>query len=139
MRVVNADTNEELHYSLMYACIDHPEVAIPELEPRTFSFNSPHGACPVCTGLGSRLEVDPELVIPNGRLTIAEGAIRPFNRINTDAWYMKKLQAVGERYGFSLQVPTSELTEEQMEIIMYGTGDATYRVSLGMGRSFNTT
>jgi excinuclease ABC subunit A len=137
--VNDADKKADTLYSLKYACVDHPDVAIPELEPRTFSFNSPHGACPVCTGLGSRLEVDPELVIPNGRLTIAEGAIRPFNRINTDAWYMKKLQAVAERYGFSLHVPTSELTAEQMEIIMYGTGDETYRVSLGMGRSFNTT
>ncbi|HET7529088.1 MAG TPA: excinuclease ABC subunit UvrA, partial [Candidatus Saccharimonadales bacterium] len=135
----NADKKSDTLYSLKYACVDHPDVAIPELEPRTFSFNSPHGACPVCTGLGSRLEVDPELVIPNGRLTIAEGAIRPFNRINTDAWYMKKLQAVGERYGFSLHVPTGELTPRQMEIIMYGTGDETYRVSLGMGRSFSTT
>jgi len=81
VNVLNADSNSLNNYSLMYACVDHPEVAIPELEPRTFSFNSPHGACPVCTGLGSRLEVDPELVIPNGRLTIAEGAIRPFNRI----------------------------------------------------------
>jgi excinuclease ABC subunit A len=104
IRVVNADSKEEFQYSLMYACIDHPDVAIPELEPRTFSFNSPHGACPVCTGLGSRLEVDPELVIPNGRLTIAEGAIRPFNRVNADAWYMKKMQAVADRYHFSLHV-----------------------------------
>jgi excinuclease ABC subunit A len=137
--VHEADAKNDTLYSLKYACVDHPDVAIPELEPRTFSFNSPHGACPVCTGLGSRLEVDPELVIPNGRLTIAEGAIRPFNRINTDAWYMKKLQAVGERYGFSLHRPTGELTESQMEIILYGTGDETYRVSLGMGRSFATT
>jgi excinuclease ABC subunit A len=139
VNVLNADKNQLLTYSLMYACIDHPEVAIPELEPRTFSFNSPHGACPVCTGLGSRLEVDPELVIPNGRLTIAEGAIRPFNRINTDAWYMKKLQAVADKHGFSLHVPTSELTPKQMEVIMYGTGNEKYRVSLGMGRSFETT
>lgn len=139
VNVFNADTKEISAYSLMYACIDHPEVAIPELEPRTFSFNSPHGACPVCTGLGSRLEVDPELVIPNGRLTIAEGAIRPFNRINTDAWYTKKLQAVADKHGFSLHVPTSELTPRQMEIIMYGTGTEKYRVSLGSGRSFETT
>ena len=110
MVIHDADKDETLVYSLMYACVDHPEVAIPELEPRTFSFNSPHGACPVCTGLGSRLEVDPELVIPNGRLTIAEGAIRPYNRVNVDAWYMKKLQAVADRYGFSLHVPTSELS-----------------------------
>ncbi len=138
-RIVNADDNEEYQYSLMYACIDHPEIVIPELEPRTFSFNSPHGACPVCTGLGSRLEVDPELVIPNGRLTIAEGAIRPFNRINADAWYMKKMQAVAERYGFSLHVPTGELKKEQLDKILYGTGNEKYQVSLGSGRNFETT
>ncbi len=137
--VNDADKKTDTLYSLKYACVDHPDVAIPELEPRTFSFNSPHGACPVCTGLGSRLEVDPELVIPNGRLTIAEGAIRPYNRVTTDAWWLKKLQAVGERYGFSIHKSTGELTPKQLEIIMYGTGDETYRVSLGMGRSFNTT
>lgn len=136
---VNADTKDEHHYSLMYACIDHPDVAIPELEPRTFSFNSPHGACPVCTGLGSRLEVDPELVIPNGRLTIAEGAIRPFNRVNTDAWYMKKMQAVAERFNFSLHVPTSELSAENIDRLLYGSGNEIYRVRLGVGRNFDTS
>ena len=139
IRVVNADSQEEFQYSLMYACIDHPEVTIPELEPRTFSFNSPQGACPVCTGLGSRLEVDPELVIPNGRLTIAEGAIRPFNRVNADAWYMKKMQAVADRYKFSLHVPTGELSSENLERILYGTGSEKYKVSLGGGRTFETT
>lgn len=138
-KVLNADTNEEFVYSLMYACIDHPDVAIPELEPRTFSFNSPHGACPVCTGLGSRLEVDPELVIPNGRLTIAEGAIRPFNRINVDTWYMKKIQAVADRHGFSIHQPTGELTQDQLQKILYGTDNEKYRISLGIGRSFETT
>ncbi len=137
--IVNADNKVEHPYSLNYACIDHPDVTIPELEPRTFSFNSPHGACPVCTGLGSRLEVDPELVIPNGRLTIAEGAIRPYNRVSTDAWYMKKLQAVAEAHNFSLHVPTSELKPEQITLLMYGTGTQKYRVSLGSGRSFETT
>ena len=139
LKVINADSQEEFVYSLMYACVDHPDVAIPELEPRTFSFNSPHGACPVCTGLGSRMEVDPELVIPNGKLTIAEGAIRPYNRINVDNWYMKKLQAVSERYNFSLHVPTGQLTKDNLEKILYGTSDETYRVALGAGRSFNTT
>ncbi len=98
VRVLNPDKNKLDTYSLQYACPKHPEIAIPELEPRTFSFNSPHGACPVCTGLGSRLEVDPELVIPNGNLTIAEGAIRPYNRINVDNWHRKKLQAVADRF-----------------------------------------
>jgi excinuclease ABC subunit A len=139
MSVLNADTNELSSYSLMYACPEHPDVAIPDLEPRTFSFNSPHGACPVCTGLGSRLEVDPELVIPNGRLTIAEGAIRPFNRFNADAWYTKKMQAVADKYGFSLHVPTGELAQADLDRIMYGTGTETYKVSLGGGRSFETT
>ncbi|MDB5160715.1 MAG: Excinuclease subunit [Candidatus Saccharibacteria bacterium] len=139
MIVNDADKKTDTLFSLKYACVDHPDVAIPELEPRTFSFNSPHGACPVCTGLGSRLEVDPELVIPNGRLTIAEGAIRPFNRVTVDAWYMKKLQAVADRYKFSLHVPTGELTQKQLEIVMYGTGAETYRVKLGPGRSFETT
>jgi excinuclease ABC subunit A len=139
VKVINADNNSGTIYSLMYACIDHPEVAIPELEPRTFSFNSPHGACPVCTGLGSRMEVDPELVMPNGRLTIAEGAIRPFNRISTDAWYTKKLQALADANGFSLHVPTSELSESDIQKIMYGTGNQKYRVSLSVGRHFDTT
>lgn len=136
---VNADTNEEHSFNQAYACPDHPEIAIPELEPRTFSFNSPHGACPVCTGIGSRMEVDPELVIPNGRLTIAEGAIRPYNRVNIDNWYMKKLAAVGERYGFNLQQPTGELSKQNLERILYGTGDERYRIGLGGGRSFETT
>jgi excinuclease ABC subunit A len=137
--IFNAETNEDVSFSLKYACVDHPEVAIPELEPRTFSFNSPHGACPVCTGLGSRLEVDPELVVPNGRLTIAEGAIRPFNRINADAWYTKKMQAVADRFGFSLHVPTGELKKEDLNRILYGTGNEKYQIELGSGRSFSTT
>lgn len=137
--IMDADKDETWTYSLMYACPQHPEVNIPELEPRTFSFNSPHGACPVCTGLGNRLEVDPDLVIPNGTLTIAEGAIRPYNRINVDNWYMKKLQAVADANKFSLHVPTGELSKDQLEMIMYGTGKQKYKVSLGLGRSFETT
>lgn len=137
--IVNADNNEEHSYSLKYACIDHPEITIPELEPRTFSFNNPQGACPVCTGLGSRLEVDPELVIPNGRLTIAEGAIRPFNRVSADAWYMKKMHAVADKYGFSLHDPTGNLKPEDLDKILYGTGNQTYTIKLGTGRAFDTT
>lgn len=139
VRVIDVDNEQEHQYSLLYACIAHPDIAIPELEPRTFSFNSPHGACPVCTGLGSRLEVDPELVIPNGRLTISEGAIRPFNRVNADAWYMKKMQAVADRYGFSLQVPTGDLSKENLDRLLYGTGSEKYKVTLGGGRAFETT
>ncbi len=135
----DAGTQTDKFFSMMYACVKHPDVQIPELEPRTFSFNSPHGACPVCTGLGSRMEVDPELVIPNGNLTIAEGAIRPYNRVNTDAWYMKKLQAVADRHGFSLHVPTGELNQKDIDKVLYGTDTEVYNVSLGSGRSFETT
>jgi excinuclease ABC subunit A len=135
----NADSGEDQLLSQRYACPDHPELALPELEPRIFSFNAPQGACPTCTGLGSRLEVDPELVIPNGNLTIAEGAIRPFNRVNSDAWYMKKMQAVADKYGFSLHVPTSELRDEDLEKILYGTGPEKYTITLGTGRDFDST
>ena len=137
--VHNADKKADHNYSLKYACVDHPDVVIPELEPRTFSFNAPQGACPVCTGLGSRLEVDPELVVPNGRLTIAEGAIRPFNRFSVDAWYMRKMQAVADKYGFSLHVPTGELSKDQLDKILYGTGSQGYSIKLGVGRHFDTT
>jgi excinuclease ABC subunit A len=134
--LVNADDNTEHVFSQRYACLDHPEMAIPELAPRLFSFNSPHGACPVCTGLGTRLEVDPELVLPNGNLSIMEGAIRPWNRVRVDTWYIKKVAAVAEAYGFSLQEPTSKLTPEQTKVLMYGTGNKKYTLQLGSGREF---
>jgi excinuclease ABC subunit A len=135
---LEADDNVSHLYSQRYACEDHPDIAIPELEPRLFSFNSPHGACPVCTGLGSRLEVDPELVF-NPNLTIAEGAIRPYNRVNSDAWYMKKLAAVGEAHGFSLHTKVGLLSDETLQKILYGTGTQKYSVSLGGGRHFSST
>lgn len=137
--VHNADTKEDILLSQAYACPEHPELALPELEPRIFSFNAPQGACPTCTGLGSRLEVDPDLVIPNGNLTIAEGAIRPFNRVNADAWYMKKMAAVAERFGFSLHVPTAQLNDEQLNKILYGTDKEVYTITLGNGRDFDST
>lgn len=137
--ILNADNNQENSFSLKYACMDHPDVQIPELEPRTFSFNSPHGACATCTGLGNRLVVDPELVLPNGRLTIAEGAIRPYNRVNIDNWYMKKLSSVAERHGFSVHEPTGNISVANIDRILYGTGNETYRVALGGGRSYSTT
>lgn len=137
--VHDADAQKDNTYSLLYACLDHPDAMIPELEPRTFSFNSPHGACSVCTGLGNRLEVDPELVLPNGRLTIAEGAIRPWNRIRIDGWYVKKVEAMAEANGFSIHVPTGSLSSADIEKVLYGTGKQIYEVPLGGGRSYETT
>ena len=131
--------HDKLHvYSQRFACVDHPDEPIPELEPRLFSFNAPQGACPVCTGLGNRLEVDPSLVF-NPNLTIAEGSIRPYNRVNSDAWYMKKLAAVAEAHNFSLHIPVQDLSDAAMQKILYGTGDQKYTVELGSGRDYEST
>ncbi|MBF1039779.1 MAG: excinuclease ABC subunit UvrA [Candidatus Nanosynbacter sp.] len=138
IEVLDADSGEVKTFSQRYACVDHPDVDIPELEPRLFSFNAPQGACPVCTGLGSRLEVDPELVF-NNNLTISEGAIRPYNRMNSDAWNMKRLASVAEAHGFSLKVPVGKLSDDVKHKILYGTGDQKYRVDLGGGRHYDTT
>ncbi len=138
VEILDVDADEAFIYSQRYACIDHPGEEIPELEPRLFSFNAPQGACPVCTGLGSRLEVDPELVF-NPNLTITEGAIRPYNRVNSDAWYMKRLAAVAERHKFSLRIPVKEMSDEAVQKVLYGTGDEKYRISLGDGRSYDST
>lgn len=138
VQVLDADTNEVHTYSQRYACVDHPSEDIPELEPRLFSFNAPQGACPVCTGLGSRLEIDPELVF-NPNLTIAEGAIRPYNRVNSDAWYMKRLAVVAEEHGFSIHVPVKQLAPADLEKVLYGTGQQKYRVRLSGGRYYDST
>lgn len=138
VEILNSDDGKINIYSQRYACLDHPEEDIPELEPRLFSFNAPQGACPVCTGLGNRLEVDPSLVF-NPSLTISEGAIRPYNRVNSDAWYMKKLAEVAKAHGFSLKVPVSELSGADLDKILYGTGDQKYTVQLGNGRDYDST
>ncbi len=132
---INTAENTLLTYSQRYACPDHPDEIIPELEPRLFSFNAPQGACPTCTGLGTRMEVDPDLVL-NPNLTIAEGAIRPYNRINQDSWWLKRLTAVGARHGFSMHVPVRDLPAEAIEQILYGTGNEKYKVKLNTGQEY---
>lgn len=105
-------------------------LSLPEIEPRIFSFNNPHGACPKCTGLGITQIVDPDLVIPNKRLTLAQGAIKPWTRIsgNTSA-HTTLLAAVAAKHGFSLNIPVSELAKKALDIVLYGTGEETYKVS----------
>jgi excinuclease ABC subunit A len=127
---INTEKEEILTYSQRYACVDHPDELIPELEPRLFSFNAPQGACPTCTGLGLRMEVDPALVL-NPNLTIMEGAIRPFNRINVESWWMKKLAKVADQHNFSLHVPVRDLPEDAIHKILYGTGSDTYEITIG--------
>jgi excinuclease ABC subunit A len=129
-KAISEDNSEILTYSQRYACELHPDELIPELEPRLFSFNAPQGACPTCTGLGTRMEIDPTLVL-NPNLTIAEGGIRPFNRITQESWWLKRLTAVGEKHGFSVHVPIRDLSEDAIQKILYGTGDEKYKVAVG--------
>lgn len=134
---INNDSTEIVSYSQRYACPDHPDEMIPELEPRLFSFNAPQGACPTCTGLGTRMEIDPDLVL-NPNLTIAEGGIRPYNRINQDSWWLRRLATVGERHGFSIRQPIREMSPEVIHKILYGTGDEKYKVKLNNGYDYET-
>ena len=131
---IKAEKTEVLTYSQRYACPDHPDELIPELTPRLFSFNAPEGACPECTGLGSKMEIDPGLVF-NNNLTIAEGGIRPFNRVGQDSWWLKRLAAVGAKHGFNVYTPIGELSDEVKQKILYGTGEEKYEMRIsGSGR-----
>ncbi len=140
IKVLQADTEVEQIFSEHYACPIHREISLQEIAPRNFSFNSPHGACPHCTGLGTRLEVDPEVVIPNRRLTIAEGAIRPWSKTTSRMnWYTKLLQGVADTLGFSLDVPITEMKPSDLRTILYGAGDMTIKMKGPGGRVYHTT
>ena len=109
-------------FSQLFSCpVDG--VSIPELEPRNFSFNSPHGACPTCSGLGTLLELDAELVMPNKSLTIAQGAIRPWTKVFANqSWMYQTLERVAVVHGFSVDIPVKDLTKQQLDVILYGDG-----------------
>ncbi|HXF52310.1 MAG TPA: excinuclease ABC subunit UvrA [Dehalococcoidia bacterium] len=107
-------------YSEHFAC-PVCGISLGEIAPRNFSFNSPHGACPDCTGLGVRMEIDPDLVIPNRDLSLAEGAIAPYARATTmSTWYQRILEAVARKHGFSMETRVRDLTPEQLRVILYG-------------------
>jgi len=135
---------EELTYSERFACPNqsHPPYSVPEIEPRNFSFNSPHGACPVCTGLGVQMELDPALVVPNRKLSIDEGGIVPYQRMSTAlTWYKRRLAALAEAYGYTLDTPLDQLTETQWNVLMHGTDGETiqveYQTRRGRVRNFD--
>ncbi len=122
------EADEEFIFSEHFAC-PRCNIDLPQIEPRNFSFNSPHGACPVCTGLGTKMEVDPDLVIPNKKLSIAQGAIRPWSRTSANqAWYLRILEKVGKQYNFTIHQPISTFTKKQMQVLLYGTGDRRYKL-----------
>lgn len=136
--VLNYDSNEEKLYSEHYTTADS-DFALPEIEPRLFSFNSPHGACPNCMGLGSLLVIDQELIIPNKKLSILEGAIRPWSRTTQRLnWYTKLLQAVAKAHKFSLEKPVEALTNDQLYLILFGTGNEEIGVPGPGGRTYKT-
>ena len=115
--LVAVEGGDELMFSEQFACV-YCGISLGEIAPRTFSFNSPHGACPACTGLGSKQEVDPDLVL-NKELTIRDGAIRPWQFHN---WYLWKVESLARANGFSLDTPVKKLNKEQLDILLYGEG-----------------
>lgn len=137
--VENLAANEDIMFSEQFSCAECG-IDLPEIEPRLFSFNSPHGACPACTGLGTKLEINPNLVVPNKKLSLAEGAIKPWSkRLGAGSWAMRILEAVAETCGFSLDQPVSKLPKQALDIVLNGLGDRAITVRDPMGGSFSTT
>ena len=139
-RLVTVDVigEEELTFSERFACPEHG-VGLPELEPRVFSFNSPHGACPRCTGLGHQQEIDPDLLVPDATLSIGNGALVPWS-VGGSGFYESVIQAIADRYEIDLDTPWADLSDEQQNLFLYGTnGDriyVQYRNRMGRKRSY---
>ena len=128
-------------YSDRFMCL-HCGTSMPELEPRMFSFNSPHGACPRCTGLGSQMEIDPDLIVPDPSLSLGEGAILPWST-SASNYYDQMTQAIAEKWEVDMDIPWEDLPEEVRDTFLYGTnGDriyVSYRNRYGRRRSYMTT
>ncbi len=139
--VSGTDGDEQMTFSQHLAC-SYCGISLDDLAPRSFSFNSPYGACPACNGLGTRYEVDPELIVANPELTLALGAIGPWAGARTE-YFSRVLQAVGEAFGFPMDRPWSRLTKAQRKVLLYGAGTKKvhihYRNRYGTLRSYDTT
>ena len=139
--LVDVAGDEQL-FSEHFACV-HCGISLGELEPRTFSFNNPHGACSTCTGLGYKLEVDADLVIPDKSRSIAGGAIEPWSRTGTVGnWAMSQLESLGDAFGFTVDDPIDSLTKRQLNALLRGTGrrriPVTHRTQRGRTYNWNT-
>src|SRR5579862_3639590 len=132
------DTGESRTYSERFACPEHG-VSLPELQPRIFSFNSPHGACPRCTGLGSQQEIDPDLLVPEPGVSIADGALVPW-AVGNSSYYESVIQAIAERYEIDVDKPWQELSEREQGYFLNGTGGdkvyVSYRNRMGRRRQY---
>src|SRR3982075_230718 len=118
------DSGEQL-FSLSYACPVHGSTGLEEPQPRNFSFNSPHGACPECTGLGTQLEVDPDAVLPDQSLSIRDGAFQSPGR--SGMYYNEHAEWIAKRHGISLTTPIRDLPDEDVEFLLYGTDDVDHK------------
>lgn len=117
------DGDYEKKYSEHFACVDCG-INFEELTPRMFSFNAPQGACPECNGIGVKMEIDPDLIIPNKNLSLNDGAVTPWAKSNKrENYYHQMLEAVSKHFNFSMDTPFNELTKEQQDIILYGCDD----------------
>ena len=126
--VADTDGNETL-FSELFACV-HCNISLGELEPRTFSFNNPHGACATCTGIGYRLEVDPDLVMPDRSLSLDEGAVQPWARSGSSSpWLSSLMSSVARAHRFSTRTPVGKLSKRHLDVILYGTGGKPVRMS----------
>ena len=132
------DEDRSMLFSERFACPDHG-VSLPELQPRIFSFNSPHGACPRCTGLGAQQEIDPDLLVPDPTVSIDEGALVPWS-VGNSGFYESVIQAIADRYEIPLDEPWESLSEEEQDLFLYGTeGERvyiSYRNRMGRRRSY---
>ncbi|HEY5057865.1 MAG TPA: excinuclease ABC subunit UvrA [Gaiellaceae bacterium] len=130
---------ESLLFSQNFACPDHG-VSLPELQPRIFSFNSPHGACPRCTGLGSQQEIDPDLLVPDPALSIDDGALVPWSVGGSSGFYEAVIQAIADRYEIDTSKPWQELSDEEQKRFLYGTDGervyVQYRNRMGRRRQY---
>jgi len=128
--LVYVEEGEALLFSEHFACV-YCGISMGEIAPRTFSFNSPHGACPACTGLGVKLEIDPDLLIPNKELTLAQGALKPWQ---FSSWFFYQVEALAQRHGFSTHTPLKDLNEKQLNLILHGDAGKPYRYRSRFGR-----
>ena len=127
--LVDVAGEDEMLFSEHFACV-HCGISLGELEPRTFSFNNPHGACSTCTGLGYKLEVDPDLAIPDRKKSIVQGAIEPWSRTGTVAsWNLSQLESLGREFGFEVDDPIENFTKKQLNALLRGTGRKRIRIT----------
>ena len=127
--LIDVADGDEMLFSEHFACV-HCSISLGELEPRTFSFNNPHGACSTCTGLGYKLEVDPDLAIPDKTRSIAGGAIEPWSRTGAVAsWNLSQLESLGREFGFTVDDPIKTLDKRQLSAVLRGTGRKRIRIS----------